>query len=370
MNSNIVKLPSLISKIYSKRISYLLFNVTARCDAFCDHCWNWQRVSEAGKFNKGEQSKRHELTLDEIKAFSSTLPDLLLVNLCGGEPYIREDLTEIARIFSTQNSTNYFTIPSNGFNTELILSKAKILLKENPSSFFRFGISLDGLPKTHNALRRFKDGFQHAMNTAMALNALKKHHKNFSIGADLLFSKTTQRELPELIKLLESKNIFDQIDLNMVRGELIDNSIKEVDVELYKELSSGLVERRQANNSHPVTPVQTGLYNLTTSTIAKAKLSSKREFSCYAGQKFVTLDDCGDVHACEILEGEDYKLGNIRDYSYNLDELLKNPKAQNIIQDIIEKKCHCTWDCAINMSWIYDPKNLPLVSWSSLKSLL
>lgn len=368
-NHNPNGLPELVQKIYRNQISYLLFNVTARCDAFCDHCWNWERVQDAGKFNKGEESKRNELTIDEIKLISKGMPDLLLVNLCGGEPFIREDLSEIAKIFTSQNNVNYFTIPSNGFNSDAILTKTKKMVSENPNTFFRLGISLDGFPRVHNSLRRFPDGFQRALVTAQRLNDLKRQYKNFSIGADVLFSKDTQSYLSEFLGYLESTSLFDQIDLNMVRGELIDNQIKDVDIGLYKELCSKLLDSRKKSNSHPVTPLQSAMFQMTTETIAKAKTSNKREFKCYAGRKFITLDDQGDVHACEILEGDDFKLGNLRDYNYQIDELLRNPKSQEIIKFIMDKRCHCTWDCAINMSWVYDPANLPLVAWQSLKQV-
>lgn len=368
-NSDPNGLPELIQKIYRNQVSYLLFNVTARCDAFCDHCWNWERVQDAGKFNRGEKSKRNELSLEEIKAISLNMPTLLLVNLCGGEPFIREDLPEIARLFSLQNNVNYFTIPSNGFNSDAILQKTRQMLRENPQSFFRLGLSLDGFPRTHNSLRRYPEGFQRAMITAQRLNDLKKEFKNFSIGADVLFSKETQSYLNEFLGYLESSALFDQIDLNMVRGELIDNQIKDVDIKLYKDLCAKLLESRKKNNSHPATPLQSAMFQMTTDTIARAKTSSKREFTCFAGRKFITLDDCGDVHACEILEGDDFKLGNLRDYDYKLDKLLESKRAQEIIQYILDKRCHCTWDCAINMSWIYDPSNLPLMAYQSFKQL-
>ena len=368
-NSNPNGLPEIVQKIYRDQISYLLFNVTSRCDAFCDHCWNWDRVQDAGKFNKGEESKRDELSLDEITKISSHLPSLLLVNLCGGEPFIREDLPEIVKIFTSQNNVNFFTIPSNGFNTIKILKTVRQILEENPTAFFRLGISLDGFPRVHNKLRRFPEGFQKALATARNLKDLKNEFNNFSVGADVLFSKETQDYLKDFLGYLESTNLFDQIDLNMVRGELIDNQIKDVDIKLYKELCRDLLESRKKKNAHPATPVQSAMFQMTTDTIAAAKVSTKREFSCYAGRKFITLDDQGDVHACEILEGDQYKLGNLRKYNYDINKLLQSPKAQDIVKFIMDKKCNCTWDCAINMSWIYDPKNLPLVAWQSFKQL-
>lgn len=179
--------------MYSKEISYLLFNVTARCNAFCDHCWNWERVEDAGKFNKGQSSRRLELGLDEIQKTSLNFPDLILVNLCGGEPFIREDLPDIARIFCPSKQHQYFTIPSNGFDTDTILKKAERMLKENPHSFFRFGISLDGFPKLHNKLRRFPEVFSRQLKLPEDCSFSRKNIR-ISPSVRMFYSAPTLRD--------------------------------------------------------------------------------------------------------------------------------------------------------------------------------
>ena len=99
-SSSIARLVRTSQKLWSSDISYLIFNVTNKCNAFCDHCFNWKKVQEAGVTQNIQQlSKRRELSLDEIDQFSRTLPRLLLLNLCGGEPFMRLDLPEIIRIF-------------------------------------------------------------------------------------------------------------------------------------------------------------------------------------------------------------------------------------------------------------------------------
>ena len=92
---------------------------------------------------------------------------------------------------------------------------------------------------------------------------------------------------------------------------------------------------------------------------------SLRSFRCFAGQKFLILDDAGDVFACEILE--DKKLGNLRDFNYRLEDLLNSEDARRTIQYIKDEKCNCTWECAINMSWIYSPVNAFTTAVQSLK---
>ncbi|MCK5580443.1 MAG: radical SAM protein [Candidatus Omnitrophica bacterium] len=343
-----------LSRTYGQKISYMLFGVTARCDAFCRHCWNWRRVEGAGKFNKDQRkSLRDELTVDEIKKISSNLAPILLLNLCGGEPFIRAELPEIVRIFRLQNDVSYFSIPTNGFATERIVSSIEIMCKENPDAFFRIPISFDGFGKDHDRIRSYKNGFEAAMRTAKELSRLNKKYRNFSVGAGVLFSSQTQSNIDEFLDHLHSLDLFDMIGIMLVRGFLMDSSLKDVDMGIYQKATRKLLKYRYGARAHPFSPIHMALQESTFDAVARSKGSDKREFKCYAGQKFITIDDIGDVFACEMLE--DKKLGSLRDFDYDINELLYTDKAKEVIRFIKRKECHCTWECAINMSWIFDP---------------
>lgn len=365
---------SKISKIHNNKISYLIFNVTARCNAFCDFCWNWKRVANAGLYNEENPEKlpnrRDELAFSEIEKISAKLPPILLMNLCGGEPYVREDLAEIAHLFVKNNKVDYFTIPSNGFMTERIVRTVSRMCAENPNTFFRLGISLDGPADIHDKSRRYPGGFDKAIETAKQLKSLKKTYSNFSVGSDTVYSRDSMSYIEDFLLDLDNLNVFDQSDVNMIRGELMDNDLKNVSLDQYRSINNQIMARRLKNNSHPATPLQSAMYESTWNKIIEAKQTDKRTFSCYAGTKFVTIDDMGDVHACEILQTDEKMLGNLRDFDYDMDLLLNSPKAKEVVQFINDKKCACTWDCAINMGWVYDSKNYPKIGLKTLKNLL
>lgn len=363
-----------VLKIHRNQISYMIFNVTARCNAFCDFCWNWKRVSNAGMYHEDNPEKipnrRKELTLDEIEAFSEKLPEILLLNLCGGEPYVREDLNEIINLFVKNNKVDYFTIPSNGFMTERIIKTVERACRDNPNTFFRLGISLDGPAEVHDKTRRYPGGFNKAIETAKELNKLKKTYSNFSLGSDTVYSRDSEPYIEEFILELHKMNLFDQCDVNLVRGELMDNEIKNVDLEKFRSLNKQIMALRKRDNSHPFTAIQSALYEKTWNKVIEAKSHKERVFDCYAGSKFVTVDDRGDVHACEIMQSDDKLLGNLRDFEYDLNKVLASKKAADVIKFIEDKKCACTWDCAINMSWLYSFSNYPGLGLSALKHAL
>ena len=79
-------------KVLIKKISYLhtlYFFPTSRCNLSCSHCFYHDSLNK--RFN--------ELTLDDIDTFSKTMDHLLTLALTGGEPYLRHNLDQIARIF-------------------------------------------------------------------------------------------------------------------------------------------------------------------------------------------------------------------------------------------------------------------------------
>ena len=88
--------------------SVLIFFATSRCNLSCSHCFYHDSLNK--KFN--------ELSLDEIDSFTKTMDPLLHLVLTGGEPYLRHDLDQIARIFYENTKVPILTIPSNGWYFE------------------------------------------------------------------------------------------------------------------------------------------------------------------------------------------------------------------------------------------------------------
>ena len=70
---------------------YAHFGVTHRCDLTCKMCGIWRYGN-----------KKEELSLEEIEVVAQRMARIgvVQVSLGGGEPFAREDLPEICRIFT------------------------------------------------------------------------------------------------------------------------------------------------------------------------------------------------------------------------------------------------------------------------------
>ena len=86
----------------------------------------------------------------------------------------------------------------------------------------------------------------------------------------------------------------------------------------------------------------------------------KRDFECFAGRSVLHIDAFGTVFACEYLPGK--PLGKLRDYNYDIKAILKNAATKETMKHIKDKKCACTWECAIKSSMLYNVKKYPEIA--------
>jgi radical SAM protein with 4Fe4S-binding SPASM domain len=289
--------------------------------------------------------------------FTLKLPNMLVVNLFGGEPFLRSDLYEIISLFAKNCKTKYISIPTNAFLTEKTLSDMSKSLTDFPDVFFKIYISLDGPSTEHSKLRKVKNGYEKLMNTVQGLIKLRNEHANISISCNINFNARTQGYMDSFLSDVISWQYFDSISLDLVRGELYDPTYLDADQKKFDELQARVSSYKLKSNQ-PFSPLHKAIEQKTHETIKKAlENPDKRVFNCFAGKKIILLTDEGDVLACEQML--DKRMGNIRSFDYDLEKLLMSPAAQKIRKDIEQKKCNCRWECAINTSNIFDIKNYP-----------
>ncbi|MEK7072359.1 MAG: radical SAM protein, partial [Patescibacteria group bacterium] len=91
--------------LFLPKPTYAILYVTARCNAKCKMCFYWQDIDQA--------RQDQELSLDEIEKISHSMGFLQYLTLTGGEPTLRSDLPQIARIFDRNNNLQFLSIPTN-----------------------------------------------------------------------------------------------------------------------------------------------------------------------------------------------------------------------------------------------------------------
>ena len=323
----------------------LIFFVTSRCNLLCTHCFYWEKLNKS----------RNELSLDEIETISRSLPNLLSVSLTGGEPYLRPDLPEIAAAFERNSHVRNIQIPSNGLLVEKTVTRLKRLLGKVRRARVCTGVSLDGPEDVHNRIRQNPKSFQRALETLAELKKLKPFFPNLSVGVALTVSSAIQFRLDEFYRLVEERLQPDAITITLVRGDPLDPSLKQVDLNLYHDFSRRVVAYRRAHSltngwtDRMVIAKEEETYRL----IGEAAAATHRISPCYGGELIAVLSETGEVYPCETL---DKSMGNVRSFGGNFARLWKGELARQGRRYQKELACQCTYECAMSVNTLFNPK--------------
>lgn len=168
MIKNVIKLawPILKTKIIRSDIPYFCtYSVTWRCNARCEMCNIWKKKNIK------------EMDIREIEKVFKQIPYITGIRLTGGEPFLREDLTEIVKAINENTNVQATLITTNGILTDRIVD----LAKQNKENNIRLKISLMGYMDTHDKISGHNGSFKKIMNTIENLKSIQNLYK-FYLG--------------------------------------------------------------------------------------------------------------------------------------------------------------------------------------------
>ena len=64
-----------------------------------------------------------------------------------------------------------------------------------------------------------------------------------------------------------------------------------------------------------------------------------------------------------------YRGENLKDFDFNMQNLLKSEKALGVIKFIKDRKCHCTFECPKYMDVLYNKKFYPKLFRNTVKRI-
>lgn len=147
----------------------LTYIVTFRCNARCIMCDSWKKESD-----------KDEMSLEEIDNLFKQLSPMDVVRLSGGEPFVREDLGEIAELARMKLKPSLLHITSNGFLTDRIVSFCE---KRNKSLPLFMLFSIDGMKEKHNYIRGTNQAWDR-VNRTISLLAPRRKELNLTIAVN------------------------------------------------------------------------------------------------------------------------------------------------------------------------------------------
>lgn len=148
--------------------SLVTFIVTWRCNQRCIMCDIWKK------------KKTYEMSVEEIDTIFSQLKPLDAIRITGGEPFLRDDITEIVNLINEQMKPIIIHITTNGTLPERIVAfikNARNLLNVH------IKISIDALEEEHDRIRGGKGSYNKAMSTLSELSGLSQKY-GFYLGVN------------------------------------------------------------------------------------------------------------------------------------------------------------------------------------------
>jgi radical SAM protein with 4Fe4S-binding SPASM domain len=239
-------------------------------------------------------SKEKEITPEEIKR----LPNVKFINITGGEPFVREDLDEIAEI-CFQKSPRVVISTSGWFEDRVIA-----LAKKFPNIGIR--ISIEGLSQKNDELRGQAGGFDKGLRTLLTLKEMGVR----DIGFGCTVSNNNSADMLSLYQLSKSLGLeFATAAFhNSYYFHKSDNVItnKEAVCADFEQLINW-----QLQENHPKSWFR-AFFNMGLINYIEG---NRRLLPCEAGMLNFFVEPYGDVYPCNGLEEKYWKesMGNIRE---------------------------------------------------------
>ncbi|MBU2560046.1 radical SAM protein [archaeon] len=340
------------SALWKRGPIQLTFFVTRACNANCPFCFYLQ--------SKSEKTKEEELTLGEIRKISKSMGSLLWLLFSGGEIYLRRDIADITKTFYDNNRPAIITLPTNGLLPDVIFEKTEEILKHCKKSVVAVKLSLDGIGEEHDKIRGTEGNFKNLMETYETLSPLLEKYPNFELGINTVFCSENQDKMDEIIDFVKTLENAKTHTLSMIRGELASEGYKDTDLILYRKavlkMEGDLKEGKANIYRFKGARLKAAQDILQRRLIYETQQKQKRLIPCYGGALNIVLSENGDVYPCEL---SIQKMGNIRDFDFDIKKLLNSKEAKSIARDIKKGDCYCSHECYFMTNILFNPKMYP-----------
>ena len=201
---------------FKKEFKHLILHVTNHCNFRCAHCF------------VDFTNPPKDLRTDNYEKISKNVNDLFWLDIAGGEPFLKKNLFEIVNLFKKQ----IVTIPTNGWLKQNILDQIQQM---NKDCEIVINLSLDGLEKNHNIIRKNNQSWEKVWDTFESLKKIK----HIKIRFISVIHQDNYHEIIELMKLVQKRGA-DFHSVILLRGDPLDPKIKLPSFEILDKISKDI----------------------------------------------------------------------------------------------------------------------------------
>lgn len=341
-----------------KRLGTVILFVTSRCNAFCETCFYHEELNQPG-----------DLSLEQIRKVSETMPPVTDLWLSGGEPTLRRDIEEVISTFILNNGVKRVIIPTNGLLRRRIFEIVDRSLDLYRQLTLYVNVALDGYGETHDRIRGVPGNWEKALDCIDGLHLLKtKYGDRFRLNVNTVICSENHTEIEKLAEFVWANCQLDGQYFNIIRGDTPKGeAIKQVPPEVLpriyafvSKLTKRYGDRMFSSDEAGKRFVKNMVYVGAITTHYRTQHANFLQptpwpFACTAGETTVVIDYDGHVRACELRED----FARLADYDYNFDSLWAGAERQAELAAIDGgKSCWCTHVCFIHDSMRHSSRAL------------
>ena len=316
-------------------VQHLIVYVTARCPFRCRMC-----------YVRGDPACP-DLEAEELEPFIRAVGRVSMVDLGGGEPFLRDDLPRICALFPRAGAIG---IPTSGWDPEAVVPKAREVLGAVGANRLYICVSIDGFQQTNDALRA-AGSFDSALRTLRSLKAIP----GLRVKVNTVLCRENLGELTDLMAFIRGEDPWFHSIL-LLRGDPRDPGCR---LPALEEVEAVLPEVLGVQESYATAPGRLGrrigrnYVRLLWDVSLKILRQRRQAVPCLAGRAHLVIWPNGDVAPCELLP----PVGNIRTQSP--EAILGGRPLAEAVQSIRSGACACTHNCNMVENILFNPRTYP-----------
>jgi radical SAM protein with 4Fe4S-binding SPASM domain len=269
------------------------------------------------------------------------------VHIGGGEPFLRKDISQIIGTISRDWDARVICLPTNGSIRQPLISTVQNFAA-NCQNHLRLHFSLNTLEQNFQEFSGTKDTFQEWEETFRLAKSITDQSTNITLLTLMTFNDHNQAYFENLIDYVTNSLCPDDVSIGLVRPHKTYNPV--LDIEKYRQLIKTYFSETSSQNLF-----LKAYRTLIREHMATYYLQKRSLTKCYSGKMRVVMSPEGNIYPCETRgypEGDDesFLLGNIRDFNYNIRNLLKSPRSQEVLDEIKNRSCHCSQGIDLSLS--------------------
>ena len=305
------------------------FNNTERCQSRCITCNGWKTPASV---------QDRELTIEEWKKILLNIHNWMgnyQFIISGGEPFIREDVYEMAEFASNLGDT--VNIVTNG------LALPDKLDKVLNSAFTNITFSLNAIqnPEIHNISRGRKDAFQRTIDAIQNLNYMNKYrggHKWKNIFLSTVVMPSNLSEIKPIAEFCKIEGIGVSYQL-MDNGDAFSTNVSSNSQIYGKDIKKAALDAidEMIELKNQGYPICNGFSQLKAFKILIDTPDEIQNIQCMVGENNFAIDPYGNCRICFCMK----PIGNLKN---NLPQDLWYSKEADEVREHI---LNCTRNCRL-----------------------